>query len=99
MVLARLNQRTKSRMGALRRRTAVGALGIPGVTVPEPNRTQHAREEAATPRLDVEEFVREEQDEAFRRADVAGDRTASWRDMEKLRAPHREKVRGTDEKK
>jgi sugar phosphate isomerase/epimerase len=78
---------------------AAAALGVPGVTVPEPYRTQHAREEAATPRLDVEEFVREEQDEAFRRADVAGDRTASWRDMEKLRAPHREKVRGTDEKK
>lgn len=52
---------------------SAAALGVPGVTIPEPP----AEQPAPAPE--------ESRDEEFRRAEIAGDRTASRRDAEKLR--------------
>lgn len=67
---------------------SAAALGVPGVAIPESPATEQPAPAAAPQRAGVRgggAAPEESRDEEFRRAEIAGDRTASRRDAEKLR--------------
>jgi hypothetical protein len=78
---------------------AAGALGVPGVAVPAPpssDRSEQEREEPGRSPARVEEVGREEKEDEFRRAEIAGDRMASPRDVAKLQREGRGQARAVE---